>query len=84
MKVEKDRYMNQQEKRQKAVPEIISKFEDGEERYQNDPMFNQVINLLADGCEEIKLLDSLLQIYRNNKEQLEQLKIQKIICKCVD
>jgi hypothetical protein len=41
--------------------DIISKFTNGEERYNNDPTFNKVVMMLYHGHEPLDIIDSLIK-----------------------
>lgn len=47
------------------MEKLLSKFENGEERYRLDPTFNRVIHALNNGIDPIKIIDTLL---KNNEE----------------
>lgn len=58
--------------------ELLSKFENGVERYNDDPLFNKVINILLQGDENsiLTLLSQLIDM-NNSKQDL----ITKLITK---
>lgn len=45
-----------------TIIELLQKFENGEERFQKDALFNQCINMLVRGADPLKVLDEVLQI----------------------
>lgn len=48
------------------IDSLISKFENGKERYQQSAMFNRVINTLARGADPLIVIDQLITAYDGN------------------
>jgi hypothetical protein len=58
------------------LKELVLKFDKGEERYNRDPMFNQVVNYLAIGTDPLQIIDHLL---KTSEEMLKQLKEMAVL-----
>lgn len=43
------------------LDDIISKFSNGEERYNTDPLFNKVVMMLYHGHDPLDMIDSLIK-----------------------
>lgn len=46
---------------QDKIENVISKFEDGEERFKKSALFNQVVQSLARGGDEYYIIDMLIK-----------------------
>lgn len=44
-----------------SINDIISKFENGTERYYTDPIFNKVIMMLYNGQDPLDIIDTLIK-----------------------
>jgi hypothetical protein len=44
-----------------SINDIISKFENGTERYYTDPIFNKVIMMLYHGQDPLDIIDTLIK-----------------------
>lgn len=55
--------------------ELLTKFDNGFERYNKEPLFNKAIDILLQNNEDfkIKLIDNLLEIIKNYQILIEQL-----------
>lgn len=53
------------------LDEIISKFENGEERYNTDPVFHNVVNMLYNNQDPLTIIDSLI---KSNNQIMEALR----------
>lgn len=51
----------------------ISKFLNGEKRYNESPLVNQVVHSLVDGADPIGIIDHLIIINENINRKLEEL-----------
>jgi hypothetical protein len=51
---------------QDNLTSLISKFENGKERYQQSAMFNRVINTLVRGADPLVVIDQLIKAYDGN------------------
>lgn len=52
------------------LDEIISKFEDGANRYKTNAMVSQCVNLLARGADPISIIDMLCKINSDHVAQM--------------
>jgi protein-L-isoaspartate O-methyltransferase len=50
------------------IPHILSRFKDGEKRYRESSLFNQVINNLANDTDPLEIIDQLI----TNQEELQK------------
>ena len=54
------------------MKEILSKFKDGEKRFETDPFFHATVSGLKNGYDPIKLLDQLCSIIDNHNKKIKQ------------
>lgn len=59
------------------IEKYLERFDDGLERYNNDPLFRKVIDSLMYGHEPLKLLDQVLKICREQSKQIAILEESK-------
>lgn len=52
--------------------EYITKFKDGEKRYRESPLFNQVIQMLIRDVNPIDIIDQLIQTTENTQKAFEE------------
>jgi len=52
--------------------EYITKFKDGEKRYRESPLFNQVIQMLVRDINPIDIIDQLIQTTENIQKAFEE------------
>lgn len=52
--------------------EYITKFKDGEKRYRESPLFNQVIQMLVRDVYPIDIIDQLIQTTENTQKAFEE------------
>lgn len=52
--------------------EYITKFKDGEKRYRESPLFNQVIQMLVRDANPINIIDQLIQTTENTQKAFEE------------
>lgn len=52
--------------------EYITKFKDGEKRYRESPLFNQVIQMLVRDVDPIDIIDQLIQTIENTQKAFEE------------
>ena len=52
--------------------EYITKFKDGEKRYRESPLFNQVIQMLVRDVNPIDIIDQLIQTTENIQKAFEE------------
>ena len=52
--------------------EYITKFKDGEKRYRESPLFNQVIQMLVRDVNPIDIIDQLIQTTENTQKAFEE------------
>lgn len=52
--------------------EYITKFKDGEKRYRESPLFNQVIQMLVRDVDPIDIIDQLIQTIENTQRAFEE------------
>lgn len=50
----------------------ITKFKDGEKRYRESPLFNQVIQMLVKDVDPIDIIDQLIQTTENTQKAFEE------------
>ena len=50
----------------------ITKFKDGEKRYRESPLFNQVIQMLVRDVDPIDIIDQLIQTTENTQKAFEE------------
>jgi hypothetical protein len=50
------------------LEEIISKFENGEERYNTDPMVHNIVNMIYNNEDPLIIIDSLI---KSNNQMME-------------
>ena len=56
--------------------EYITKFKDGEKRYRESPLFNQVIQMLVRDVDPIDIIDQLIQTIENTQKAFEEYMIR--------
>lgn len=56
-----------------SLDDLISKFQNGEERFNTDPLFHTIIYSLANGEDPLKIIDNLI---KSNNEIMETLRAQ--------
>jgi hypothetical protein len=56
--------------------EYITKFKDGEKRYRESPLFNQVIQMLLRDVDPIDIIDQLIQTIENTQKAFEEYMIR--------
>jgi len=56
-----------------SIDDLISKFPNGQERFNNDPIFHNIIYSLANGEDPLKIIDNLIKA---NNEILDKLRTQ--------
>ena len=61
---------------QMPLKELVLKFDNGEERYMKDPMFNHVVNHLSIGADPLQIIDHLL---KTSEETLKKLKEMAVL-----
>jgi len=54
----------------------ITKFKDGEKRYRESPLFNQVIQMLVRDVDPIDIIDQLIQTTENTQKAFEEYMIR--------
>jgi len=54
----------------RPVDEILSKMDNGHERYQKSPLFNITVTQLSMGVGEIDIIDNLLKIADEYQEKI--------------
>lgn len=52
--------------------EYITKFKDGEKRYRESPLFNQVIQMLIRDVDPIDIIDQLIQTTENTQKAFDE------------
>lgn len=52
--------------------EYITKFKNGEKRYRESPLFNQVIQMLVRDVDPIDIIDQLIQTTENTQKAFEE------------
>lgn len=52
--------------------EYITKFKNGEKRYRESPLFNQVIQMLVRDVNPIDIIDQLIQTIENTQKAFEE------------
>ena len=53
------------------IVELVNKFDNGVERYNRSPLFNQVINSLARDADPLKIIDQLINVAEQSQNALE-------------
>lgn len=56
--------------------EYITKFKNGEKRYRESPLFNQVIQMLVRDVDPIDIIDQLIQTIENTQKAFEEYMIR--------
>lgn len=56
--------------------EYITKFKNGEKRYRESPLFNQVIQMLLRDVDPIDIIDQLIQTIENTQKAFEEYMIR--------
>jgi hypothetical protein len=63
--------MNESE-RYKKTDEIIAKFKNGKEHYQQSPIFNRVIQMLVRDEDPLVIIDHLIMLTEDTQKAFEQ------------
>lgn len=66
-----DEYYSEQERFEKKRTELLSKFTNGQFRFNNEHLFRQTIYALMKGADPLDLIEKLIDI---NKEQSDRIK----------
>lgn len=55
-----------------ALEKKLDLFEDGEQRYQEDPLVNTCVRALLSGENPVKILDEVIKMYNSSQELLKK------------
>lgn len=71
--------MNEHDRYQKTE-DIISKFENGLDRFKLSPLFNTTIQMLVDDVDPLKVIDHLINVAEHSQNALLQQLMRNTSC----